>query len=91
MSKKATYTPGQVIEVKNYPFVSFVFHGTDIDGPFSDDGWRPGCNTATIGTQLSFSFTGTGFDLRLYCNNQGGAWQISVDGVNRGGVAPANI
>lgn len=42
--------------------------------------------TATIGTQLSFSFTGTGFDLRLYCNNQGGAWQISVDGVNRGQV-----
>lgn len=47
MSKKTTYSPGQVIEVKNYPFSLYTFHGFDIDGAFSDVGWRPGCNTDT--------------------------------------------
>ena len=43
MGKRISFEPGQTIEVPNYPFVRFVFHGCDIDGPFSDDGWRPGC------------------------------------------------
>ena len=47
MTKKLAYEPGQVLEVKNYPFTRFVFHGFDIEGPFSDDGWRPGCETDT--------------------------------------------
>ena len=48
MTKKLAYEPGQVIEVKNYPFSIATFHGFDIDdGPFVDDGWRPGCEIDT--------------------------------------------
>lgn len=36
------YAAGQVIEVGNYPFVRTTFVGYDIDGQFSDEGWRPG-------------------------------------------------
>ena len=43
MGKRISFEPGQTIEVPNYPFVRFVFRGCDNDGPFSDDGWRPGC------------------------------------------------
>ena len=34
MVKRNSFEPGQTIEVPNYPFVRFVFHGCDIDGPF---------------------------------------------------------
>lgn len=43
--------------------------------------------TTTVNTQLTFEFVGTGLDLRLYCNNQGGAWEISVDGVVWGQIS----
>ena len=44
MGKRISFEPGQTIEVPNYPFVRFVFHGCDIDGPFSDDGWCVNCH-----------------------------------------------
>ena len=47
MGKRISFEPGQTIEVPNYPFVRFVFHGCDNDGPFVDDGWRPGCEIDT--------------------------------------------
>ena len=35
---------GQVIEVRNYPFVREQFITHELDGQsFSDEGWRPGC------------------------------------------------
>lgn len=44
------YSPGQVIEVKGYPFVRTVFNGIECDADggiteFQDEGWRPGCDS----------------------------------------------
>ena len=47
MGKRVSFTAGQTIEVSNYPFVRTVFEGYDIDGPYSDIGWRPGCDRDT--------------------------------------------
>ena len=41
---------------------------------------------SVVGDTLSFSFYGTGFDLLTYCDNRGGAWSISVDGVSMGQI-----
>lgn len=57
-------------------------------------GWQ---NTAaenpyagTTGDTFTFSFTGTGFDLRSYVDNRGGAWKVTVDGVDRGQISVWN-
>lgn len=44
----------------------------------------------TIGDSFSFTFTGTGFDLRSYVDNRGGAWSVTVDGVNVGQISVWN-
>ncbi len=44
MSKRPIFTPGQQIVVEMYPFSRVTFVGYDSDGPFSDAGWRPGCD-----------------------------------------------
>jgi len=36
--------------------------------------------TTTIGNTLTIAFIGTGFDLRIYRDNRGGVWEVSVDG-----------
>jgi len=36
--------------------------------------------TTTIGNTLTIAFSGTGFDLRIYRDNRGGVWEVSVDG-----------
>ena len=36
MGKRVSFEPGQTIEVPNYPFVRFVFHGFDICRPSSE-------------------------------------------------------
>lgn len=40
--------------------------------------------TLVVGTSMAFTFTGTGLNLRLYCDNRGGGWRVLVDGVDRG-------
>lgn len=36
--------PGQTIEVPNYPFVRTKWESFDVDGPYVNEGWRPGCD-----------------------------------------------
>lgn len=43
--------------------------------------------TLVVGTSLAFTFVGTGLNLRLYCDNRGGGWRVTVDGVDRGIVS----
>ncbi len=40
-----------------------------------------------VGDTFSFSVTGTGFDMRSYVDNRGGAWAVKVDGVDRGQIS----
>ena len=42
-AKKPAYEPGQVVEVKGYPFVRCVKTLHDFDETWSREGWRPGC------------------------------------------------
>lgn len=44
----------------------------------------------TVGDTFTFNFTGTGFDLRTYVDNRGGAWRATVDGVDRGLISVWN-
>ena len=60
MGKRISIEPGQTIEVPNYPFVRFVFHGFDIDGTFSDDGWRPGCEKSVEEGLVDYAADGLG-------------------------------
>jgi hypothetical protein len=62
-----------------------------INAPVPGAGWvnTTGRNPYTItnGQTLTFNFTGTGFDLRSFCDNRGGLWNIEVDGVALGSVS----
>ena len=58
--KETGLHPGQVIEVAGYPFVRTVFEGFDIDGPYQDEGWRPGCNKETGDDFIDFVADGLG-------------------------------
>ena len=60
MGKRVSFEPGQTIEVPNYPFVRFVFHGFDIDGTFSDFGWRPGCEKSVEEGLVGYAADGLG-------------------------------
>lgn len=43
--------------------------------------------TTTIDTTLTINFSGTGFDVRIYGDNRGGIWEISVDGTGWGTIS----
>lgn len=43
--------------------------------------------TTVVGTQFTMEFSGTGFDFLTYCNNAGGAWRVTVDGVVWGQIS----
>lgn len=77
---KQTFTPGQVIEVPNYPFTRTVFNGEDESGPFQVEGWRPGVETEFDG----------GFDVESVADSTG-SMILTVISTHKPGRFPERI
>lgn len=43
--------------------------------------------TTTVGKTVTFSFYGSGLDLRLNCDNRGGGWDVAIDGQSFGVIS----
>lgn len=84
----SAFIADKTVEEKWHPSNGMVNETEVINIAVSGAAWTNSAGqnpyTSVVGTQLTFAFSGTGLDIKTYCDNRGGAWSVEVDGVPRG-------